>query len=187
MYLGNLARRTHGVAPLRWNLQLTDAARWFAWDSIDNRSEPYCGHQDTQGKWPSDRIVTFGYRGFGGAENAFCGYVTPQQAIDGWMNSPEHRANLLDPNSREIGLGYYRCASDGRGYVVQDFGIDPVYPPVVIENEAVNTTLPTVNLYVYDRAIGGGFAEMGPATQMMVSNDPCFSGATWEAYQAEKS
>lgn len=45
------------------------------------------------------------------------------------MNSPGHRANLLDPNSREIGLGYYLRESDRRGYVVQDFGADVVYPP----------------------------------------------------------
>lgn len=187
VYLGNLARRANGVPPLRWNAQLTEAARWFSWDSVENRPDPYCGHQDTQGKWPSDRIVTFGYKGYGGAENCFCGYVTPQYAINGWMNSSGHRANLLDPNSREIGLGYYRRVGDGRGYVTQDFGQDPVYPPVIIENEAVSVTSPAVNLYIYDRAAGGGFAAMGPATQMMVSNDACFTGAAWEPYAAEKA
>ncbi len=187
VYLGNLARRANGVAPLRWNAQLTEAARWFSWDSVENRPDPYCGHQDTQGNWPSDRIVTFGYKGYGGAENCFCGYVTPQYAIDGWMNSSGHRANLLDPNSREIGLGYYRRASDGRGYVTQDFGQDPIYPPVIIENEAVNVTSPAVNLYIYDRASGGGFAEMGPAAQMKVSNDACLTGAAWEPFAAEKA
>lgn len=40
-------------------------------------------------------------------------------------------------NSREVGLGNYRRESDGRGYVTQDFGVDTVYPPVIIENEAV--------------------------------------------------
>ena len=185
VYLGNLARRDNGVPPLRWNWQMTQAARWFSWDSVENRAEPYCGHQDTQGNWPNYRIGFFGYKGFGGAENAYCGYVTPQQAIDGWMNSPGHRANLLDPNSREIGLGYYVRDSDGRGYVTQDFGVDAVYPPVIIENEALNVTSPDVSLYVYDRSQGGGFAEMGPAVEMMLSNDACFSGASWQPYAAE--
>ena len=187
VYLGNLARRANDVPPLRWNRQLTDAARWFSWDSVENRPAPYCGHQDTQGNWPDFRARTFGYKGGAGAENAFCGYVTPQQAIDGWMNSPGHRANLLDPNSREIGLGYYLRSSDGRGYVTQDFGHDPVYPPVIIENEAISTTTPSVGLYIYDRESGGGFAGMGPAAQMMVSNDACFMGAAWEPYTAEKA
>ena len=37
VYLGNLARRDNGVPPLRWNAQMTDAARWFSWDSVENR------------------------------------------------------------------------------------------------------------------------------------------------------
>ena len=187
IYLGNLAREANGVPPLRWNRQLTDAARWFSWDSVENRPEPYCGHQDTNEQWPVDRALIFGYLGFAGAENAFCGYVTPQQAIDGWMNSPGHRANLLDPNSREIGLGYYLRASDGRGYVTQMFGVDPVYPPVIIENEAITSTTQTVDLYIHDRSSNGGFKELGPAAEMLVSNEPCFLNADWEAYTSNKT
>ena len=187
VFLGNLARRDNGVPPLRWNRSLTDATRWFSWDSVENRPAGYCGHQDTLGGWPIDRAQTFGYKGRAGAENAFCGYVTPEYAIQGWMDSSGHRANLLDPNSREIGLGYYRRTSDGRGYVTQDFGSDAVYAPLVIENEALNTTSSQVSLYIYDRQPGGGFAEFSPATEMMVGNDACFSGSSWAPYQAEKT
>jgi uncharacterized protein YkwD len=187
VYLGNLQRQANGVPPLRWNRQLTDAARWFSWDSTENRPSGFCGHQDTLGGWPSDRALTFGYLGGAGAENAFCGYVTPEYAINGWMNSSGHRANLLDPGSREIGLGYYRRSSDGRGYVTQDFGADAVYAPVVIENEALNTTTQLVNLYIYNRQGGGGFAEFSPASEMMLAKDRCFTGASWQPYQTEKS
>jgi hypothetical protein len=187
VYLGNLARRDNGVPPLRWNLQLTDAARWFSWDSTENRPSGFCGHQDTLGGWPGDRARAFGYLGGAGAENAFCGYVSPEYAINGWMNSPGHRANLLDPNSREVGLGYYLRDSDGRGYVTQDFGNDAVYAPVIIENEALSTTSPLVNLFIYDRSTEGGFAGLAPATQMMVSGSPNFYGAAWEPYSANKS
>lgn len=187
VYFGNLARRKNGVPPLRWNKQLTDAARWFAWDSVENRANGFCGHQDTQGNWPDDRAGAFGYKGGAGAENAYCGYMEPQDAIDGWMNSAGHRANLLDPNSREIGMGYYLRPGDRRGYEVQDFGADAVYPPVIIENEAITTTTPSVQLYIYDRQVGsGGFAGMGAAADMMLSNDACFAGAAWEPYNANK-
>jgi len=187
VYLGNLQRRQNGVPPLRWNRQLTDAARWFSWDSTENRPSGFCDHQDTLGGWPGDRTLRFGYLGGAGAENAFCGYVTPDNAIQGWMNSAGHRANLLDPNSREIGLGYYRRSSDGRGYVTQDFGADAVYAPVIIEDEALNTTSQQVALYIYDRQNGGGFSEFNPATEMMVSKDRCFTGASWEPFQTAKS
>jgi uncharacterized protein YkwD len=188
VYLGNIARRDNGVPPLRWNRQLTHAGRWFSWDSVENRPGGYCGHDDTQGGAPWDRAATWGYLGFAGAENAFCGYVTPQDAINGWMNSPGHRANLLDPTWREVGLGYYRRVSDGRGYVAQVFGVDDVYAPVIIENEAVSTTTPNVNLYVYNRPSSGGFTSLGaPVTQMMVSNSPYFPGAAWEPYSVNKA
>ena len=186
VYLGNLARRANGLPPLRWNRNLTDAARWFSWDSVENRPGGYCGHTDTLGRAPWDRAAAFGYKGFAGAENAFCGYVTPEAAIQGWMNSPGHRDNLLDPDWREVGLGYYLRESDGRGYVTQDFGVDSVYPPVVVENEAVTTTTPNVNLYIYDRPSGGGFKSMGPASDMLVGDDICFTGSAWEPYAAEK-
>lgn len=187
VYLGNLARRDNGIPPLRWNRQLTHAARWYSWDSTENRPAGFCGHQDTNGNWPDYRARAFGYLGGAGAENAFCGYVTPEYAIQGWMNSPGHRANLLDPNAREIGLGYYRRDGDGRGYVTQDFGSDPVYAPVIIENEAISTTTPGVNLYIHDRTATGGFAGLGAAAQMMVSNDVCFTGAAWEPYAADRT
>ena len=166
VYLGNLARRENGVPPLRWNAQMTDAARWFSWDSVDNRPGGYCGHDDTLGLAPWDRVPFFGYKGFAGAENCFCGYVTPASAIEGWMNSEGHRANLLNDSYREIGLGYYRRESDGRGYVTQDFGHDGVYPPVIIENEALTTSSTIVDLYIYGGEEAGGFTGMGPTTEM---------------------
>ncbi len=186
VYLGNLARRANGVPPLRWNRQLTHAARWYSWDSTENRPAGFCGHQDTQGNWPDYRARAFGYLGAAGAENAFCGFVTPQDAINGWMDSPGHRANLLDPNSREIGLGYYRRSSDGRGYVTQDFGSDPVFAPVVIQNEAISTTKRKVELYIYNRSAAGGFTGLSAAKQMRVSNNARFTGAVWEPYKAAR-
>jgi uncharacterized protein YkwD len=187
VYLTNLKRAAHGVPPLRWNRQLTEAARWFSWDSVENRPGSYCGHEDTNGQGPWDRAWLFGYYGFTGAENCFCGYVTPEQAVEGWYASGGHRDNMLNPDFWEVGLGYYRRDSDGRGYVTQDFGVDSVYPPVVINNEAIQTSNPAVNLYIYSNSSSGGITGLGPATEMMVSDDPCFFGATWEAYSAHKA
>ena len=52
VYRTNLARQANGLPPLRWNAQLTQASRWFAYDSVENRPTSYCGHQDTLGAWP---------------------------------------------------------------------------------------------------------------------------------------
>src|SRR5262249_2385067 len=77
-------------------------------------------------------------------------------------------------------------ASDGRGYVTQDFGHDPVYAPVIIENEALNTTASSVNLYIYDRETSGGFAGLAPASRMMRRNHAGFTGPAWLPCQANK-
>jgi len=191
VYLTNLKRAAHDIPPLRWNRQLTEAARWFSWDSVENRPGGYCGHVDTNGGAPWDRTWLFGYYGFTGAENAFCGYVTPEYAVEGWYNeSPPndgHRQNMLNPDFWEVGLGYYRRASDGRGYVTQDFGRDSVYPPVVIDNEAIQTSTPAVDLYIYSRSSSDGITGPGPATEMMVANDPCTFGTAWEPYSPNKA
>lgn len=187
VYLANLQRDAHGVPPLRWNEQLTDAARWFSWDSVANRAKFYCGHEDTRGEGPSYRILEFGYLGFGGAENAYCGSISllnPPAIINGWMHSDGHRRNLLDPNSREIGIGYY--ASGDKGYATADFGVDPVYGPVVIDLEAPQTNNRGVDLYIYDND-QPGWTGFGAAQQMQVSSNVCFSGADWQPYQARAS
>lgn len=187
VYFGNLERVARGIPPLRWNRELTNSARWFSWDSVENRADVYCGHQDSAGGWPGDRNLAHGYYGYSGAENAYCGFMMPQDAIDGWMNSPGHRDNLLDAASREIGLGYYQRAADGHGYITQDFGQDPLYAPVIINNEALNTTTSQVELYIYSSGLGGGFNEASAPQQMRISNTPCLEEANWQPYNAQIS
>lgn len=184
VYLGNLERRKHGLVPLKINWQLTEAARWFARDSIENRPEGYCGHQATDGSWPGERAQRFGYRGGAGAENAFCGFLSPEAAIQGWLDSPGHRANLLDPQHREIGLGTYRRDSDGHGYLAQMFGADSAYPPVVINNEALGTTNPEVEVFVASNTRSGTWTGgMGTAVLMRMNHTPTFDGIVWQPYQ----
>ncbi len=160
VYLANLKRALHGVPPLRFNRQLSEAARWYSCDSVENRASGFCGHQDTNGQWPSQRVPLFGYYGSSGAENAYCRYVTPEFAVEGWYNSPGHKANMLDPNSWELGAGYYRRDSDGRGYVTHDFGHDSAYPPLVINNEAIQTNNPNLNLYIYSNDNNTGISGL---------------------------
>ncbi len=189
IYLTNLKRREEGRPPLRWNRELTLAARWFSQDSVIGRSgESACGHADSQKRSPGERFLTFGYRNpHSWGENVVCGLTEPEYAVDGWMNSEGHRANLLHKEYREIGVGYYRQEESGKGYITQDFSFDPTYAPVVIENESPSTTETSVNLYIYDPAVGEGLRGMGPAIEMMVANDPDFTNAQWEPYNAEKS
>lgn len=58
------------------------------------------------------------YRSSG--ENIAWGQKTPEQVMQGWMNSPGHRANILNANFTAIGVGYYRNAA-GVNYWTQLF------------------------------------------------------------------
>ena len=64
----------------------------------------------------SDNGITF--RGAG--ENIAWGQKTPEEVMNGWMNSEGHRANILNPNFTKIGVGYYQNAA-GRNYWTQLF------------------------------------------------------------------
>lgn len=54
-------------------------------------------------------------------ENIAAGQRTPEEVVNGWMNSPGHRANILNPSYKKIGIGYMRTNSDYRYYWVQMF------------------------------------------------------------------
>lgn len=55
------------------------------------------------------------------AENIAAGYATPEAVVQGWMNSAGHRANILNPEYTEMGLGYYSDSSVYQYYWAQNF------------------------------------------------------------------
>jgi len=186
IYLTNLERRRAGLPPLRWNRELSEAARGFALDVVTNLPSGYCSHTDSTGRGPGERMRNAGYTHVTAwGENSVCGYVTPAAAVRAWMNSPDHKAGILDTRYREMGLGYAYDSSNGRGYVVQDMALDRNYAPVIIDDEAPSATTPDVKLYIYSQEMGSGFTGLGASVEMMVANDPNFAGAVWQTYQAE--
>jgi uncharacterized protein YkwD len=68
--------------------------------------ENFYGHVDPQGKQVSDRIAVAGYLAQMSAENIARGQSDPATVVAGWLNSPGHRANIMNPDLREIGAGY---------------------------------------------------------------------------------
>jgi uncharacterized protein YkwD len=86
-------------------------------------AKDYFGHTDSRGRNGGQRLAAFGYAWRGWGENIAAGYRTWHGAIVGWENSPGHRANLLNPSFREVGLGRAYDASSRYGsYWVADFG-----------------------------------------------------------------
>lgn len=74
------------------------------------------------GKNPNDRVRAAGYRPARLAENiTWSSGATIAELIQGWMDSESHRKNMLDPNLKELGLGYARD-DKGNIYATQVFG-----------------------------------------------------------------
>lgn len=111
--LTNQQRVQFGFAPLTLNLTLNDVAEKHSQDMATNN---YFSHQGRDGSQPWDRMSAEGYSYSRAAENIAFGQPTPQDVVTAWMNSPGHRQNILDPNLKDIGVGYYN------GYWTQDFG-----------------------------------------------------------------
>lgn len=118
--LTNAERTRAGLAPLRANAALTQAAHDFAGRM---GRENFFDHTAPDGSTPSTRAVQAGYRG-GVGENIAAGYRDPESVVAGWMASPGHRANILRADYRDIGVGYQMVpGSTYSTYWVQDFGI----------------------------------------------------------------
>lgn len=156
--LTNIERDKLGIPPLKRNADLDYAARYHSKDMMD---ENYFDHDSYDGgtevcQWYT-RVGNFytGYSSLG--ENIDAGYSTPQAVLDAWMKSPGHRANILNSNYREIGVGYTYGGGKYYRYWTQDFGTRSNVYPIVINLEAAQTDFPDVNLYIYGK---GKWSEM---------------------------
>jgi uncharacterized protein YkwD len=105
----NAQRERYGLAPLRLNKQLSRAARRHARDMVRRR---YFGHDSLGGGSFVDRIRHSGYlngaRSWTVGENLAWGThrsSAPRAITSMWMNSPGHRANILNASFREVGIG----------------------------------------------------------------------------------
>lgn len=116
--LTNAIRDREKLPLFKPHLQLFKAAR----DHSVNMARQGVMDHILDGKNPGDRVRAAGYRPARLAENiAWSTNGTIAELIQGWMDSEGHRKNILDPNLKEIGLGYAR---DSRGeiYTTQVFG-----------------------------------------------------------------
>jgi uncharacterized protein YkwD len=116
--LTNVYRAAAGCGPLTVDPRLTSAA---AAHSADMARRGYFGHDTPEGVTPFDRITGVGYQFSIAAENIAAGQRAPKDVLVAWMNSPGHRANILDCQLTQIGVGYATGGSYGT-YWTQSFG-----------------------------------------------------------------
>ncbi|UUU23544.1 CAP domain-containing protein [Streptomyces sp. DSM 40750] len=113
--LVNSERQKAGCAPVTENSKLTKAAQNHSQDMADHQN---MSHTGSDGSSMTDRLARVGYAYRSAGENVAAGYGTPESVMDGWMNSPGHKANILNCGFKEIGIG---LAQPGN-YWTQNFG-----------------------------------------------------------------
>ncbi|HEX5744482.1 MAG TPA: CAP domain-containing protein [Candidatus Saccharimonadales bacterium] len=98
----NAERAKHGEPPLRLDARLSNAAQAKADDMI---KYGYWSHTSPDGKTPWTFITQSGYRYQVAGENLAYGFASATDSVVGWMNSPEHRDNILNKAYRDVGFG----------------------------------------------------------------------------------
>jgi uncharacterized protein YkwD len=119
--LVNVFRARHGLRPLHENSTLAAAAGWKARHMA---RYGYMSHDDPAppvSRTTAQRIAACGYGGGGWGENIAYGYPSPEQVMEGWLNSPGHRANITNGSYTAIGVG--AAAHNGRLFWAQAFGV----------------------------------------------------------------
>ncbi len=83
----------------------------------------YMDHTGRDGSSPGDRATRAGYKWKTIGENLASGIVTPEQAVKGWVGSPHHCENLMDPQFTQMSVAYaVNPSSTGGVYWTQLFG-----------------------------------------------------------------
>src|SRR5574341_915995 len=117
--LVNNARAQNGLPALAVNAQLTVAAQGH---SIDMACHGLLSHTGSDGSSVHERIAAAGYSA-SSSEEIIYGSGYPQTAFDWWMSDQVHRAAILNPNARDMGVGYaYVPDTAHGGYYTVDFG-----------------------------------------------------------------
>lgn len=112
------------AGPLTMNAMLRCSARLH---SMDMGEQGYFAHEGLNGSSPGDRMGAAGYTGVTWGENIAKGQQTPQEVVNGWLDSDGHCANMMNPGFAEIGVGYWEGEAtnqffNGNKLWTQNFG-----------------------------------------------------------------
>lgn len=124
--LTNDLRVKNALTPLDSEGRLTETARVYA---AHLASTGKLDHE-ADGATPAERVKKRGYSYCMVAENlaseyssaGFTADTLSRNVVEGWSGSPTHRANMLQADLTQIGVGIARSAIDGEYFAVQVFG-----------------------------------------------------------------
>ena len=170
----NLERLKYNLPELKYNETLSKSATAKAKDMFANN---YWAHTSPTGKTPWDFFKENDYQYSVAGENLAKDFYDTESLMRAWMNSPTHKANIVNSKYQEIGLGVVNGVLDGveTTLVVQHFGTplnraaasapNPVEPvtqtekvPVAVSPDTpqvLASTNTTINPLFLSKIIGG--------------------------------
>ncbi|WP_053365086.1 SafA/ExsA family spore coat assembly protein [Bacillus sp. FJAT-27245] len=101
--LTNQERAKYGLKALAHDWELSRVARY---KSVDMRDKNYFSHTSPTYGSPFTMMKNFGIAYRSAGENIAAGQTTAAEVVRAWMNSPGHRANILNQGYTHIGVGY---------------------------------------------------------------------------------
>ena len=106
----NAERSKNGLKALTLSSKLTAIATEKSKDMAVNH---YFSHTSPTYGSPFQMLQSYGVSYRTAGENIAAGQRTPDEVMQSWLNSSGHRANILNPNYTELGVGYYKGGSYG--------------------------------------------------------------------------
>lgn len=173
----NARRSRIGVPQLQLNTELSQAAQAKAYDMAVHN---YWAHTAPDGTAPWQFINNAGYNYKKAGENLAYGFDSSNSVVGGWMNSPSHRDNILDPSYQHVGFGFVDAPDfDNNGsvtvvvalYAQPSEGTDQ---PVVTSTDQ-RATIPT------DNTLGSSAEELRPQSISRIQT-LAGSNAPWVHY-----
>ncbi len=119
--LTNVQRQKYNLPALKEDSRLNEAAYQKALNMFE---EDYWAHYSPSGKDPWGFIQAAGYKFSYAGENLARNFYTSEEVVQAWMDSPSHRANILNNKYEDIGIAVVEGVLNGQKttLVVQEFG-----------------------------------------------------------------
>lgn len=191
----NRERVARGLAPLALNAKLTIAAQSHAEDlaRTGRTTNAQEGHIGSDGSSVFDRGARAGYGAYSWGRRLGENWAWYQSAADAmamWLESAPHRANILHPLYREMGIGVAPAANRGAsrresGFIyIINFGSQPNVLPIFISDGARETKSLDVKITLTSEQVApnGDGDNMGQPVQVMISHAADFADANWQPF-----
>lgn len=184
--LANGDRTQNGVGELKLNPVLVAAAQAKANDMAERG---YFAHVSPDGADPWYWFRQAGYNFSYAGENLAIDFSDSSDVNNAWMNSPEHRKNLLNPKFTEVGIATAQGIYQGRPttFVVQEFGtpattamqqlVAEASIPKTATSPALASTKPASPAADDTRVLGSSAQEPAPKAQAVATTEPALAAA----------